>query len=47
MDTQNSDEGESNSFENIQPDQDNTVEREFEIGQAVRKSHLHLDGSTN
>jgi len=33
MDTQKSDEDENDSFETIEPDQDNSVEREFEIGE--------------
>ncbi|UUF12560.1 MULTISPECIES: hypothetical protein [Flavobacterium] len=37
IDTQNSDEAESDSFEIIEPDQDNPVQREFEIGQLGNK----------
>lgn len=33
IDTQNSDEAESGSFETIEPEKDNPVSREFEIGQ--------------
>ena len=33
MDTQNSDEAESDKFETIAPEKDNPVKREFEIGQ--------------
>ncbi|QSB25283.1 hypothetical protein [Flavobacterium sp. CLA17] len=33
MDTQKSNEAESDTFETIEPDQDNPVKKEFEIGQ--------------
>jgi hypothetical protein len=33
VDTQSSDEAQNDSFETIEPDQDNPVEKEFEIGQ--------------
>lgn len=33
MDTQNSDEAESNTFETTQPEKDSPVRKEFEIGQ--------------
>jgi DNA-binding PadR family transcriptional regulator len=33
MDTQKSDEAQSGTFETIEPDQDNPVKKEFEIGE--------------
>jgi hypothetical protein len=36
MDTQKSDEAESDTFETIAPEKDNAVKREFEIGELMR-----------
>ncbi|MFD1605272.1 hypothetical protein ACFSJW_01620 [Flavobacterium artemisiae] len=45
IDTQNSSEAQSGSFETTQPDQDNPVSREFEIGQ-LGSEELQEDEST-
>jgi len=45
MDTNKGDEAENDSFETIEPDQDNPVEKEFEIGQ-LGNQELKEDEST-